>query len=240
MLPEPVGDVGCRKCWCAYYGFSHYAVDDCARQIKLEWSTTGKVGSAFNDSTQFDFTFDAARDMIARNITDGKELIGHAGKLYRENFARCSALIDVSIPYFCVRACADPEMIVAGLTPYADLQTDAVLWLQRYFLNFADHSPNSELSHISVSAKHEVHKDYLKDQQAISRPILNRKRFLQLWAAVFPYCELRSFVDIPGKCKTCCCIDIKRRKGGSFAEMHACQLLHFMHRGGMFMKERLE
>ena len=43
----------------------------------------------------------------------------------------------------------DPNMILSAMVPAATVQIDASLWLQTYFEQFGDVSPNSLLTHVS-------------------------------------------------------------------------------------------
>jgi hypothetical protein len=130
-------------------------------------------------------------------------------------------------------------MIVAGLSPYSDVQLAAELWLREYFCNFGDTTPNSRVVHVSIDTKENLWAEYKVEQERIGLDYVTRQRFLKLWSVLYPYNELRPFVSITGKCNTCQAIDTARRKAPAADELRALQQCHFLHRAGLFMLERM-
>ena len=105
----------------------------------------------------------------------------------------------------------DPNMILSAMVPASTVQIDASLWLQTYFEQFGDVSPNSPLTHVSNSTKYELYNEYCADQTRMDRHFVTRQKFLSLWNSLNPHAKLRNFVSIFGKCETCQLIDSKRR-----------------------------
>jgi hypothetical protein len=114
-------------------------------------------------------------------------------------------------------------MIVAGLSPYSDVQLAAELWLREYFCNFGDTTPNSRVVHVSIDTKENLWAEYKVEQERIGLDYVTRQRFLKLWSVLYPYNELRPFVSITGKCNTCQAIDTARRKAPAADELRALQ-----------------
>ena len=112
--------------------------------------------------------------------------------------------------------------------------------LRKYFKHNGDHQPNSEHCHVAVPTKRELWEEYVEWQKSTNQPPLHIKTFGKLWASLFPYCDIRSFVEVSGKCETCYQIQSRRMRAKTPAEMLALKQCHAMHRGGLFMAERAQ
>ena len=131
-----------------------------------------------------------------------------------------------------------PEVTLRAMTPLADRQAFCVQWLDTYFKTFADSSPNSLFSKVSLTFKKDLYELYVAQVKSVS-PIVTYARFLQLWTVLFPYCLNRPWCNVPGKCPTCFIIQEARtnlRQDHLTAKM--LQQCHAIHRGGLFMLER--
>lgn len=70
--------------------------------------------------------------------------------------------------------------------------------------------------------------------------IVSFSKFVNIWRSIFPTVACRPYVDIPGKCFTCYEIDRQRRSTSNSVVQKLLAEAHILHRGGMFMLERLE
>lgn len=129
--------------------------------------------------------------------------------------------------------------------PKNDTSMYVVIWLKEYF-DLCDKSPNSDKTFVNVSEKSDVYDMYVAEMTAIHArsimkegDILEKGKFLRLWSVLFPNCVRRPNCDIPGKCPTCYEIDRIRREADSKMVKKMCKEAHALHRGGMFMKERM-
>ena len=129
---------------------------------------------------------------------------------------------------------------MAAGVPLSDSALFAVLWLRNYF-DLCDRSPNSDKTFVNVSEKSEVYSLYASkiETLATGAKTLQKNKFLSLWSVLFPLCVRRPHCDIPGKCGTCFEIDRIRRESEPRVVQEMCKQAHILHRGGMFMRERL-
>jgi hypothetical protein len=107
-----VGNVQCRLCWGAYYGFSKHKLDVCSKGIRQNWLYTGKVTSAFSDDTVYhnEYTYEDARGMIVSNlVSEEGSFVGSAGKDYKPY--RRDALTDL---YFVCIILQMPKWLLPG------------------------------------------------------------------------------------------------------------------------------
>ena len=139
----------------------------------------------------------------------------------------------------------DDEICCLAGVPRNDSAMFAVIWLRDYF-DLCDKSPNSDKTFVNVSEKSDVYKMYVEEMTSINgnvsmqeAQVLGQGSFLRLWNVLFPRCVRRPNCDIPGKCPTCYEIDKIRREKDSKVVKKMCKQAHALHRGGMFMKERM-
>jgi hypothetical protein len=69
-------------------------------------------------------------------------------------------------------------------------------------------------------------------------PTVSYNTFATLWKALYPYCTIRSYVDVPGKWFVCGEIDRMRQSSNCKLVKKALAKAHMIHRGGMVMAER--
>ncbi len=132
-------------------------------------------------------------------------------------------------------------MIRAALTPCSSAQQFCSIWLKQYFKTYGDKQPNGEEIKLSLITKMEVYEAYKLEFTVLtspSREVVTYSTFNQLWNVLYPYCTIRPYVDIPGKCDTCYGIDRLRRTAEGKRVQQACEHAHVLHRGGLFMLER--
>lgn len=128
----------------------------------------------------------------------------------------------------------------AALTPTAIAQQFASVWLQRYFVKFGDRAPNRLETDLLIMAKRNVYDQYCREMTKLNQKCISKSVFITLWNSVFPRYINRPWCDIPGKCQTCFEIDWLRRTCQDDATLEQLKRAHHMHRGGLFMLERLE
>lgn len=69
---------------------------------------------------------------------------------------------------------------------------------------------------------------------------LSKTQLLELWRVNFPLSQLRPLASVLGKCTTCAKLDNVRASTKDHMVRQACKQVHAMHRGGLFMAERLD
>ena len=131
-------------------------------------------------------------------------------------------------------------MLVAAGVPLSVSSQFAVIWMREFF-DLCDRSPNSSKTYVNESEKSAVYRQYHAElsKMKTGEPILQKTKFIELWAVLFPLCVRRPHCDIPGKCVTCFEIDRIRRESEPRIVHEMCKQAHALHRGGMFMQERL-
>lgn len=115
-----------------------------------------------------------------------------------------------------------------------------MVWLERYFNMFGDRAPNREETFLMIMAKSEVYNQYRNEMFRIDQKPVDEAIFVSIWNNLFPRYVNRPWCDIPGKCDTCYQIDNMRRQCQNEAKLLMLKKAHHMHRGGLFMLERLE
>jgi hypothetical protein len=135
---------------------------------------------------------------------------------------------------------ADEDICVAAGVPLSDSAQFAVLWMKNYF-DLCDRSPSTDKTYVNVSEKSDVYNLYVGEFKQLNtgEPLLQKNKFLSLWAVLFPLCVKRPHCDIPGKCATCYEIDRIRRESEPKIIHEMCKQAHALHRGGLFMQERI-
>jgi hypothetical protein len=130
------------------------------------------------------------------------------------------------------------ELVRDSMSPLADRQLLCIRWLERYFTDFADISPNSFYHKVSITFKKDLYLEYKKEIQKHA-DVVTLSRFYELWCVLFPYCVNRPWCNVPGKCETC--FMISQARNAQFQDhltQKLLQQLHAIHRGGLFMRER--
>lgn len=125
------------------------------------------------------------------------------------------------------------------MTPLADVQMYVVLWLNRYFEKFGDSAPNRNETYLIITAKLDVYYQYKSEMHKIGMKTTDKSTFISVWNALYPRFINRPWCDIPGKCDTCFEIDRQRRVCQEEVVLRQLSKAHTMHRGGLFMLERL-
>lgn len=84
--------------------------------------------------------------------------------------------------------------IRASLTPSAETQQLASLWLEDYFDKYGDQAPNKNETHLQLMDKKNLFDMYIHDltKQDPPRQTVNYSRFLVLWSVLFPTCISRA------------------------------------------------
>jgi hypothetical protein len=145
------------------------------------------------------------------------------------------------------------------MTPLAEAQQLATLWMESYFdrfvlfcsctlyvthstifyPRFGDHAPDKDLTKISVVEKQEIFTLYVRDLGE-KAALIDIKRFYEIWNVVFPKIVQKTSCDICGKCWLCYEVDCLRHSSEDSAVQEYAKKAHHLHRGGLFMLERNE
>ena len=128
----------------------------------------------------------------------------------------------------------------AALVRSSNVHIDAMLWMENYFFQF-ESQPNSKQIHVEYTLKRTIYEEY-RDSINPSAPAgkLSEGQFKELWSSLYDFVKIRKSKRISGKCWTCAYINELRQKQKGEEVMRACKHLMIMHRGGLFMLERLE
>jgi hypothetical protein len=128
----------------------------------------------------------------------------------------------------------------AALVRSSNTHIDAMLWMENYFFQF-ESQPNSKQIHIDFTYKKTIYEEY-RSAANPSAPAnkLSEGQFKELWCSLYDFVKIRKSKRISGKCWTCAYINELRQKQKGEEVMRACKHLMIMHRGGLFMLERLE
>lgn len=125
------------------------------------------------------------------------------------------------------------------MSPMANAQQNLIVWFERYFAKFGDKAPNRKETELQIMAKTNVYEQYCREMRSIKADVVSISVFDTIWITLFPRCVNRPWCDIPGKCETCYEIDRLRRVCKEDAALERLKQAHHLHRGGLFMLERL-
>ena len=130
------------------------------------------------------------------------------------------------------------ELVVDGLTPYAESNQFARIWIDNYFNNFADSKPNHITIHAALTYRKDLWEQYKLEMELINQSFLDESYFNRLWHVLFPFYEIRQWLNVPGKCDICMEIDKVRRTSTDKDTLSAAKQAHLLHKAGMFGLER--
>ena len=130
----------------------------------------------------------------------------------------------------------DSDMVRAAITPLAECQRIAVIWMKDFFNIQGDHSPDSNDIMLQIMLKSNAYDKYCESMTP--RRCVSESKFKELWNVLFPHVQMRPNCDIPGKCHICYEIDRQRRQEHDAHTSIMLQEAHLLHRGGMFHLER--
>lgn len=117
---------------------------------------------------------------------------------------------------------------------------ETVAWLENYFELFGNHAPNEEEIKLLLLRKKDVYMEYVADSEANFREIVPESKFSVLWQRLFPNCNIKPWSSLIGKCDTCLEFDSLIRVAEDPSVIEKLRQAHHMHRGGLFMLERME
>lgn len=89
-------------------------------------------------------------------------------------------------------------------------------------------------------AKKNVYQQYCTEMRKLKLEPVGMTTFISIWNTIFARFINRPWCDVPGKCDICFEIDNQRRNCSDEATLEQLKRAHHMHRGGLFMLERLE
>lgn len=133
----------------------------------------------------------------------------------------------------------DESLVRAALTPTSELQQLASIYVHNHYKDFADQSPNSRIEKLSIATKKILWDGYVLESVSYGEEYLDYSMFNQLWNALNPYCVVRGFQPIIGKCDTCAEIESLKTNCKDKAVLEAAKQCHHLHKGGMITPERL-
>lgn len=134
----------------------------------------------------------------------------------------------------------DPIMVESSLVGMSDIQQFCYIHIRDEFLRYGDHSPNSKNCCLSFPSKKTMWEEYIAKMNEQNQPSVNQSEFNALWNTLLPHDSIRPWKAVPGKCKDCYEIDQQRQANSNNSQMkEALAHLHLLHRGGLFMPERI-
>jgi hypothetical protein len=89
-----------------------------------------------------------------------------------------------------------------------------------------------------MAYKKDLYEVYKSQQASLNVPFVQYSKFVELWNAMYPYHQLRTWISPVGKCNLCGEIDAKRRAATESCVKEALRQCHSMHRGGFIYPER--
>ena len=128
-------------------------------------------------------------------------------------------------------------MVSQALQPRATSQMVACVWLNDFAQKYGDHVPNRPIIYLPAMSKKDLWERYLEYTKDTQQSSVVYSRFLELWNSIYPTYQLRDEANIIGKCVTCYEIT-NARKTTDEAVLEACKILHALHGGGCFKRER--
>ena len=133
-------------------------------------------------------------------------------------------------------------MLQAALVRRSGVYATAFSWMEQYF-SLSDAQPTRSEIHLDVDTKRRIWKLYKEATQnkfGCTVGTLSEFQFNTLWLSAFSFVKIRERKRVSGKCWTCAYINKLRHESKDLNVLLALKLLMIMHRGGLFMLERLE
>lgn len=103
--------------------------------------------------------------------------------------------------------------------------------------------PNSKQIHMDVDKKRRIYKEYkehIQSEYGTEQPVLAESQFRTMWSSCFDHVKIRETKRVSGKCWTCAHINTMRHETSDVHTLEALKQLMIMHRGGLFMLERIQ
>ena len=92
----------------------------------------------------------------------------------------------------------DERWVTASISPLAEAQQFAIVWMQDYFRKFGDCAPNRYETFLIITARKVVYNQYKQQMIRQNRAPVQESVFSNLWVTVFPRYMNRPWCDIPG------------------------------------------
>jgi hypothetical protein len=213
----------CRTAWGLVHGISKYSLDMCSSVIKENPDAQGchLKHRKFADSTLHPYSHNEAMNIFYKNAVDFGKFLFCAYFPLSQNYT-----------------CADPQWASYSITPSADIQHTAALWISDYYDDYGDVAPNKLECRLAIPSKKELYAVYKKQHEDHNLPFVLIEKFRELWNALLPYKKIRTWISPTGKCGLCGDIDAMRQKASETHVQEALRQCHLMHRGGFIFPER--
>ena len=232
----------CRTAFCICYGISDAQLKALCKKVRKGNNhrvATEERHVAYTDGTIPDETFASGLDIISDELS-------YEARQHLRNYDAEESQTEVATflgPH--------AEFARLMLTPVKSVKKMAcVQWLQRYCEESGDYAPNEGEIKLNIKIK-AVYDEYVKyavtmqdnvqraeeEKEDIDIPAarnfncyISYSEFCNLWGTVFPYCVVRPYVDIPGKCRICFEIDRQRRICEDNVVKKMLTRAHFLHK----------
>ena len=122
----------------------------------------------------------------------------------------------------------------------ATTQLRCCTWLNKYFETYGDYAPNRSEIRLLQKQRKSIYQKYKLEQKKLLLTFVSRYLFGRMWKTLFPRSVERPWCSIPGKCSTCANIDTLRRCEEDPTVLEKLSEAHQLHRGGLFMLERMK
>ena len=211
----------CMKCFAEIHGFTRSRFEKVAKQLKSQ-----RVNRPDEILPSQDTAAAQIKNKRFMDSTIHPSCYNEARDIFEDNCHECN------IPEEMVRASITPSSDKFNENIILDKSSMAVAWLEAYFDNFADKSPNSELQRVNTNFKQDVYDTY-KSSPLIQKTgkYVGYTTFLELWSTIFPYAQRRPWCNIPGSCNTCYLIHKRGKESTDFTFQKHLRDLHTIHRG---------
>ena len=90
-----------------------------------------------------------------------------------------------------------PELIRAGCCSQSSDQLHCMLWMEKYFVTYGDHIPNSDREiRLGSTNKSLIYHSYAQSCESKKKNIVQYNTFVKIWKNLFPNVTLRSYVNL--------------------------------------------
>jgi len=134
-----------------------------------------------------------------------------------------------------VELCLDRQSLGYALIPNTAAAKLCAGWFDYFFNLVGDKAPNCNEIHIEPCTKQSIYSEY-HDTISCLYPenakeyLLGYSQFAQVWNDCFPYCKIRQYKAVTGKCNCCGVLSDLRRKYKKTSVRQEVTDLHALHR----------
>ena len=221
----------CRDAYIGSMGITKFEIDRAANSFRTSSSresVRSRRVKPYKDEDVMPYDFNRSREIFLTQVIDSRTRTTHIEEV-------------------------DDDMVRCAMIPKGEKYTFALSWLKKHFAVFGDHAPDKDLTQLATTWRHDIYvayENHLREFQSnnplaaegMQFPLIekcNSNEFNDIWLSLFPNHVTRQYVNVVGKCSTCYEISKCRQESSDRVVWESCQQLHHLHRGGLFMLERM-